>query len=32
MTGSRVVVSAGAVAEIWGPGESKGQMIPTRRS
>ena len=32
VTGSRVVVSEDAVAEIWGPGEREGQMILTRRS
>lgn len=32
MTGSRVVVSEEADADISEPGEREGQMIPTRRS
>lgn len=32
VTGSRVVVSKNAIAELWGPGEREGQIIPTRRS
>lgn len=32
VTGSRVVVSKNAIAELWGPGERGGQIIPTRRS
>lgn len=32
VTGSRVVVSEDAAADICEPGEREGQMIPSRRS